>query len=56
MKRLVESINVDKNYELDGVLSGEGSFTVFAPTDDAFGKLPEGTVAGFLEDIPTWVL
>ena len=38
--------------ELDGVLSGEGSFTVFAPTDDAFGKLPEGTIAGLLEDIP----
>ena len=26
-------------------LSGKGPFTVFAPTDDAFGKLPEGTVA-----------
>ena len=33
-------------------LSGEGSFTVFAPTDDAFDKLPEGTVEGLLEDIP----
>ena len=39
--------------ELDGVLSGEGSFTVFAPTDDAFNKLPEGTVGALLEDIPT---
>jgi uncharacterized surface protein with fasciclin (FAS1) repeats len=26
-------------------LSGKGPFTVFAPTDDAFDKLPEGTVA-----------
>ena len=26
-------------------LSGEGPFTVFAPDDAAFGKLPEGTVA-----------
>ena len=26
-------------------LSGKGPFTVFAPTDAAFGKLPEGTVA-----------
>lgn len=26
-------------------LSGPGPFTVFAPTDKAFGKLPEGTVA-----------
>ncbi|SDH91774.1 fasciclin domain-containing protein [Alloyangia pacifica] len=25
-------------------LTGEGPFTVFAPTDDAFGALPEGTV------------
>ncbi len=25
-------------------LSGEGPFTVFAPTNDAFAKLPEGTV------------
>ncbi|MBV0911624.1 fasciclin domain-containing protein [Anianabacter salinae] len=25
-------------------LQGEGPFTVFAPTDDAFAKLPEGTV------------
>ena len=30
-------------------LSGDGPFTVFAPTNDAFGKLPEGTVASFLE-------
>ena len=26
-------------------LKGEGPFTVFAPSDDAFAKLPEGTVA-----------
>jgi uncharacterized surface protein with fasciclin (FAS1) repeats len=31
-------------------LSGEGEFTVFAPTDDAFAALPEGTVASLLED------
>ena len=33
-------------------LSGEGPFTVFAPTDDAFAKLPEGTVEALLGDIP----
>ena len=38
--------------ELDGVLSGDGPFTVFAPTDDAFGKLPEGTLESLLADIP----
>ena len=37
---------------LDSVLAGEGPFTVFAPTDDAFGKLPEGTIASLLETIP----
>jgi len=31
-------------------LSGEGNFTVFAPTDDAFAALPEGTVEALLED------
>ncbi|TVS09867.1 MAG: fasciclin domain-containing protein [Planctomycetaceae bacterium] len=30
-------------------LKGEGPFTVFAPTDEAFGKLPEGTVATLLK-------
>lgn len=29
---------------LGTVLSGDGPFTVFAPTNDAFAKLPEGTV------------
>ena len=38
--------------DLAETLAGEGPFTVFAPTDDAFGKLPEGTVEGLLEDIP----
>lgn len=33
-------------------LSGEGPFTVFAPTDEAFNALPAGTVEGLLEDIP----
>ncbi len=33
-------------------LAGEGPFTVFAPTDEAFGGLPEGTVEALLNDIP----
>ncbi len=31
-------------------LQGEGPFTVFAPTDEAFAKLPAGTVEGLLKD------
>jgi len=38
--------------ELAVTLSGEGPFTVFAPTDDAFDALPAGTVEGLLADIP----
>lgn len=34
---------------LADVLSGEGPFTVFAPTDAAFAKLPEGTVESLLK-------
>jgi uncharacterized surface protein with fasciclin (FAS1) repeats len=41
--------------ELADDLSGEGPFTVFAPTDDAFAALPEGTVEALLED-PTGAL
>lgn len=37
---------------LADTLAGEGSFTVFAPTDDAFAALPAGTVEGLLNDIP----
>lgn len=31
-------------------LKGKGPFTVFAPTDEAFSKLPEGTVENLLKD------
>ena len=30
-------------------LKGKGPFTVFAPTDEAFSKLPEGTVENLLK-------
>jgi uncharacterized surface protein with fasciclin (FAS1) repeats len=33
-------------------LSGPGPFTVFAPTDEAFAKLPPGAVEDLLRDIP----
>jgi len=38
--------------ELNETLDGEGTFTLFAPTDDAFAALPEGTVDALLNDIP----
>ena len=34
---------------LDETLQGEGPFTVFAPTDEAFAALPEGTVEDLLK-------
>lgn len=36
--------------DLAGTLSGEGPFTVFAPTDDAFAALPAGTIDALLAD------
>lgn len=33
-------------------LKGPGPFTVFAPTDEAFEKLPKGTVDELLKDVP----
>ena len=33
-------------------LKGAGPFTVFAPSDEAFAKLPAGTVEALLADIP----
>ncbi len=38
--------------DLVGTLKSAGPFTVFAPTDEAFSKLPQGTVEGLLKDIP----
>ncbi len=33
-------------------LKGTGPFTVFAPSDEAFAKLPAGTVEALLADLP----
>jgi uncharacterized surface protein with fasciclin (FAS1) repeats len=48
-KTLVAAVTAAK---LVDTLKGKGPFTVFAPTDEAFGKLPKGTVEGLLKDIP----
>lgn len=34
--------------ELDATLGAEGEYTIFAPTDEAFGKLPAETLAKLL--------
>ena len=44
---LVEAV---KAADLVDTLKGEGPFTVFAPTDEAFAKLPSGTLEGLLAD------
>lgn len=41
-----------KAANLVDTLKGVGPFTVFAPTDEAFAKLPAGTVDSLLKDIP----
>ena len=46
-KTLVAAV---KTAGLVDALKGEGPFTVFAPTDEAFAKLPKGTVEGLLND------
>ena len=41
-----------KSAGLVDTLEGKGPFTVSAPNDDAFAKLPKGTVEELLKDIP----
>lgn len=38
-----------KAADLESTLHGSGPFTVFAPTDEAFAKLPAGTVESLLK-------
>jgi uncharacterized surface protein with fasciclin (FAS1) repeats len=38
--------------DLAATLKSPGPFTVFAPSDEAFAKLPAGTVEALLKDIP----
>ncbi len=42
-----------KEADLVEALQGDGPFTVFAPTDEAFAKLPEGTIESLLADKET---
>jgi uncharacterized surface protein with fasciclin (FAS1) repeats len=39
-----------KQAELVGALKGEGPYTLFAPTDEAFAKIPESQLQALLND------
>jgi uncharacterized surface protein with fasciclin (FAS1) repeats len=45
-------ISAIKAAGLEQALAGPGPLTVFAPSDEAFSKLPPGTVEALLKDIP----
>jgi uncharacterized surface protein with fasciclin (FAS1) repeats len=49
LKTLVTAV---KAADLAETLSKPGPFTVFAPNDEAFAKLPEGALEELLKDIP----
>ena len=49
LSTLVEAVTAA---DLATTLSGPGPFTVFAPTNEAFAKLPNETLAALLDDIP----
>ncbi|MBD1928614.1 fasciclin domain-containing protein [Trichocoleus sp. FACHB-90] len=34
------------------ILKSPGPFTIFAPTDEAFAKIPSDTITSWMEDIP----
>lgn len=60
MKNLVQTAIAEGNFKtlirviqetgLIDILSIEGPFTIFAPTDQAFAKLPKGTMEKLLKD------
>jgi uncharacterized surface protein with fasciclin (FAS1) repeats len=47
--KLVAAINASN---LNGALNATGPLTVFAPSDDAFAKLPSGALDELLKDVP----
>ena len=49
-ERLTTLVAAVQAAELVEALSGEGPLTVFAPTNDAFGRIDEATLKGLLEE------
>jgi uncharacterized surface protein with fasciclin (FAS1) repeats len=43
-------VSAVKTAGLSGTLTGKGPFTVFAPTDEAFKKLPSGALDALIKD------
>ena len=62
MKKIIETAITDGSFKtlisavkaagLTETLSGPGPFTFFAPNDEAFAKLPQGSVEAMLKDVP----
>lgn len=62
MSNIVETASADGSFKtfvtavkaagLTETLAEPGPFTVFAPNEAAFAKLPQGTLAGLLQDAP----
>jgi len=50
--RLGTLVDALKVAGLEDALRGEGPFTLFAPTDEAFNLLPPGTLDGLLQNVP----
>lgn len=60
MKNLVETAIIAGNFKtlikvvqeagLTDVLKTDGPYTIFAPTDEAFSKLPEGTIKSLFKN------
>lgn len=46
---LIQAVQTAK---LVDTFTSSGSFTLFAPTDEAFAKLPQGTLDALMQDIP----
>jgi uncharacterized surface protein with fasciclin (FAS1) repeats len=49
LQTLIQAVQVAK---LVDTFKSPGSLTLFAPTDEAFAKLPQGTLDALMQDIP----
>jgi uncharacterized surface protein with fasciclin (FAS1) repeats len=62
MMKIIETASADDSFKtlivavnaasLTEMLSESGPFTLFAPNEAAFAKLPQGTLEGLLQDVP----